>query len=77
MSDPSHLTVNEPELSLPADVPAEVVPYLREMDYLTPDRLHVGDKVDPITLTALAEGRSVVICGASPRPTVLIFGSYT
>ncbi len=67
-----------PAVSLPADIPAEVRPYLQEMGYLDADRLQVGDHVAPLALTALRNGEQVTI-GASDaaQPTVLIFGSYT
>jgi len=67
-----------PPPGLPPDIPPEVVSFLQEMGYLDADRLQVGMRVSPVTLTNLEGDRTVVI-GApdAPRPTVLIFGSYT
>lgn len=65
-------------MPIPDDIPAEVVPFLQEMGYLDPDRLQVGDQVTPLALTAL-QSKDTILVGApdAPRPTVLIFGSYT
>jgi hypothetical protein len=65
-------------MSLPPDVPPEVVGFLQEMGYLEPDRLQVGDAAPVLTLARL-HGAETVILGApdAARPTVLIFGSYT
>ncbi|HET6387322.1 MAG TPA: hypothetical protein VFJ58_28355 [Armatimonadota bacterium] len=60
----------------PSDIPAAAFPFIKEMGYLNPDRLKVGDTAPAITLEQLAGGAPVTI-GAAGRPTVLIFGSYT
>ena len=65
-------------LALPPDLPTEVMEFLREVKYLEPDRVRVGDRVAPQALTDLGTGKPVWIVGAHlTRPTALIFGSYT
>jgi hypothetical protein len=65
-------------MSLPPDIPPEVVGFLQEMGYLESDRLQVGDAVPALTLRRL-HGEETVVVGDpnASRPTVLIFGSYT
>jgi hypothetical protein len=62
---------------LPADIPPEAVPFLREMGYLEPDRLSPGDAAPDAPVYTL-EGEEVPLRRCwSDRPAVLIFGSYT
>ena len=64
--------------ALPADIPPEAVSFLEAMGYLEADRLKAGDQAPQLTLQRLDTGAPVVIGDPeSPRPTVLIFGSYT
>lgn len=78
MSDPSSKEVRRPAVSLPSDIPAEVVPFLEQMGYLDADRLQMGDQAPRLTLEALHGGEPAVIGDTrAPLPTVLIFGSYT
>ncbi len=65
-------------MKLPPDIPAEVVPFLREMGYLEPDALQTGDAVPPIALPVPKESRSVLVGDPNAlKPVALIFGSYT
>ncbi|MCB8944778.1 MAG: hypothetical protein H6658_13595 [Ardenticatenaceae bacterium] len=46
--------------------------------YRAPNKLHVGDGIPHVPLTALADGQSVDLRDlAAKRPLVLFFGSYT
>lgn len=82
MSVPETASPEEANHDLPPDVPPEAAAFLREMGYLQPDRLKVGDAAPRLLLNRLnpisAADSSVEI--GSPNailPTVLIFGSYT
>ena len=72
-------------MNLPPGVPPEAAAILQEMGYFEPDRLQVGDRVVPLTLSRTpgelsGESTSEAVTIGAPdaaRPTVLIFGSYT
>jgi hypothetical protein len=59
-----------------AGLPTHILEYLREMGYLIPDSLAVGDPAPRLSLNALRDDSKVTI-GLPARPRALIFGSYT
>jgi peroxiredoxin len=64
-------------MNLPADIPAEAIPFLRDAGYLEPDRLQTGDIAPDVPLFTL-DGEEVSLHRLrGDRPAVLIFGSYT
>ena len=65
-------------MNLPPGVPPEALPILIDVGYLEPDRLAVGDLSPRLTLAPLKSGELIEIGRpGSPRPMVLVFGSYT
>jgi hypothetical protein len=74
MSQPDPTTI---ESALPANLPPEAVPFLREHGFMDPDRL-AADAVAPDAPLYTLEGtESTLLAKGSGRPLVLIFGSYT
>ncbi len=63
--------------NLPPEIPAEAVPFLREVGYLEPDALGVGDPAPDAPVTTLAGDLVRLAACWRERPAVLIFGSYT
>ena len=62
---------------LPPGVPAEALPFLREVGYLEPDRVAGGDAAPEVTVFT-PEGDAVPLSRCwRGRPAVLIFASYT
>ena len=65
------------ERALPPDIPAEVVPYLREAGYLEPDPLAVGDPAPEVPFYT-PDGEQIRVRDLQRgRPAVLVFGSHT
>ena len=65
-------------MELPPDVPPEAAAFLREIGYLHPDRLTVGDAAPELVLATYAEGTPITVgVPDAILPTVLVFGSYT
>jgi hypothetical protein len=64
-------------VKLPADIPADAVPFLHRVGYLDADRLAPGCQAPDLALSTPA-GEVVRLSAAwAAAPAVLIFGSYT
>jgi hypothetical protein len=62
---------------LPAGIPSEAVPFLRDRGYLDPERLSAGAAAPDAPLYRLDGRPTTLLAHLAERPLVLIFGSYT
>lgn len=64
-------------MNLPADIPPEALPFLRQTGYLEADRLRPGDPAPDGAVYTPAGDPAAIRRFWSERPAVFVFGSYT
>ena len=77
MSDASEPSGPPSGVSVPADIPAEALPFLHDLGYFDADQLRVGDRAPVLRLAPLHGVPLIIGEERHARPVVLIFGSYT